>query len=312
MELALLLVALIGLAVATGIWLVTRDRGRPEPVAALWEALGFGALGVVGVPLIYGLLPNMQSLTNATTDANALVVTILIVATVEELVKFVPLALFMWRRPYFNEHTDGVIYFGLAGLAFGLGENLLYSLAYGVEVGSLRLLLLPFFQASLTALVGYALIRVKLRTGHWIGVVAALLGAIALHAGYDWLATLTTSSGLAAGLLLGIIINVGLFALYAHAARLDRLHGLIGRSHRHRAKLEPHRGGLALAALGLAILSLPLAIIPIVGWAVSLVAVVAATLALNSTRHTAALWAIVIGSLGFTLAVGWFGILATG
>lgn len=312
MELALLLIALIAVSAAAGLWLITRDSRRPEPVAALWEAFGIGVLGVIGVPLIYSLLPNMQSLSNASTDANALVATILVVATIEELVKFVPLAMFMWRRPYFNEHTDGVVYFGLAGLAFGLGENLLYSLAYGVEVGTLRLLLLPFFQASLTALVGYALIRVKLRTGHWLGVVAALLVAIGLHAGYDWLATLTTSSGLAAGLLLGIIINVGLFGLYAHAARLDRLHGLIGRSHRHRSKLEPHRAGLALGALGLALLSLPLAIIPIVGWAVSLVAVVTATLALNSTRHNAALAAIVVGSLGFSLAVGWFGILASG
>lgn len=312
MELALLLMALIALTAATGIWLITRDSGRPEPVAALWEAFSFGALGVAGVPLIYGLLPNMQILSNASSDVNALIVTILIVATVEELVKFVPLALFMWRRPYFNEHTDGVVYFGLAGLAFGLVENLLYSLAYGVEVGSLRLLLLPFFQASLTALVGYALVRVKLRTGHWIGVVAALLAAIALHAGYDWLATLTTASGLAAGLLLGIIINVGLFGLYADAARLDRLHGLIGRSHRHRSKRQPHRAGLALGALALAVLSLPLAVIPILGWAVSLVAVVTATMALNSTRHKAALAAIMIGSLGFSLAVGWFGVLATG
>ncbi len=221
------------LLTAAALWLarflVRRDRGAHEPVRALWAVFGLGFVGMIAASVLEVLIPAdyLPSATGALpAPSMGLFLAAMAVGLIEELCKIVPAALFVYKKPYFNEHTDGIIYFAIAGLGFGLPENLLYVLQFGTSAGFMRLLLTPFFHAALTALIGYFLVRVKLdRASKWT-VVVAYLGVASLHGLYDfglftgiiWLVMVS--------LLISVGLTVALFVAYARSTRSDQLLGL--------------------------------------------------------------------------------------
>jgi RsiW-degrading membrane proteinase PrsW (M82 family) len=148
------------------------------------------------------------------------------VGAIEELCKFLPLAAWIYKKRYFNEHTDGVIYFAIAGLGFGLPENILYTLQFGTEAGTVRLILTPIFHAATTGLVGYYLINRKLSSKPVATVIPGLAAAIVLHGLYDF--------GLLSGrpiyqlgaLLITLSLSAGLFMLFLKATQQDQDSGL--------------------------------------------------------------------------------------
>lgn len=168
------------------IWyILSRDKKIRRNTRAMWMAAGFGVGGLIVAAILENLFLSEQvgliplagdERTNAS----------LIIGIIEEACKFVPLAVVIYNRPYFKTHIDGVLYFALAGLGFGLPENFLYTLDGGIVTGAGRLLLTPFFHAATTTIVGYYLARAKLKKGTIAGVVTALLAMIAIHAVYDY------------------------------------------------------------------------------------------------------------------------------
>jgi RsiW-degrading membrane proteinase PrsW (M82 family) len=180
-----LILTFIGISTALAWFLISHDRGAKEPVSGLWTAVGFGALGAVMAAYAEGWLINSDNLISGMPQGT-IMTTALLVGLIEEACKFLPLALYIYKRPYFNEYTDGVIYFALAGLAFGLPENILYTLQYGKEAGIARLLLTPLFHAAVTGVVGFFLIKAKLEGKPAFYVVPAFLIAALLHGLYDF------------------------------------------------------------------------------------------------------------------------------
>src|SRR5437764_769397 len=115
MLLFILLLVFIAISVSLAWFLLANDRGQREPVVALWLAAGFGVMGAAMAGILEGRLIPAGNL-SATASQGVLLTTAMLVGIIEEGCKFGPLALLLWRKPYFNEHTDGVIYFALAGL----------------------------------------------------------------------------------------------------------------------------------------------------------------------------------------------------
>jgi RsiW-degrading membrane proteinase PrsW (M82 family) len=231
MTVLLLLLVFIALSVGLAWYLIAHDRGPKEPVAALWIAVGFGFVGALAAGWLNSrFIPSFEVLSME--SYSHILAAALGVGLIEETCKFLPLALWIYRKPYFNEHTDGVIYFALAGLGFGLPENLLYTMQYGSETGLGRLFMTPFFHAAITGLVGYCLIRIKLAGKPAVWGVLPLAGAILLHALYDF--GLVTGSSVYAGLsvLLTLVLSAGLFPLFLRATQRDQLLGLsaVGRN----------------------------------------------------------------------------------
>ena len=195
-------VALVLLTITAAIWLLSQDRGASEPLVALWIAFGFGliALGLA----VFLERPLLRFLGGGASISLALA--LMSVAVVEEWAKFWPLAAYIYRKPYFNEHTDGIIYFGLSGLAFGLVENLGYTALYGASTGLARIVLIPLFHVATTATVGYYLASAKLdRISFW-KVIWAWIAVVLLHAAYDF----CLYSGIAQLSLVAFAIVVGL------------------------------------------------------------------------------------------------------
>jgi RsiW-degrading membrane proteinase PrsW (M82 family) len=224
------LLIFIGLSVGLAWYLIAHDRGEKEPIAALWMAAGFGVFAAI---IVAGLeakfIPDTDQLVGQS-NLNILWA-MLGVGVIEEACKFVPLALFLYRKRYFNEHTDGIIYFALAGLGFGLPENILYTMQYGTEAGKARLLLTPIFHAAITGMVGYFLIKGKLVKHSPWRILVPLSIAMLLHGLYDF--GLTAKSDFLS--LMSVVITLGLsgglFWLFLRATQQDQDQGLSAVGH---------------------------------------------------------------------------------
>jgi RsiW-degrading membrane proteinase PrsW (M82 family) len=220
-----LLLVFICVAISLAWFLLANDRGEKEPIATLWLAAGFGLVGAVAASFLENWLISANNLSPGAPQLTLLAAA-LAVGVIEEGCKFVPLALFLYKKSYFNEHTDGVIYFALAGIGFGLPENILYTLQFGTKTGAVRLLMTPFFHAATTGLVGYYLIKCKLAKRSPWSVCLPLLGAMVLHGLYDF--GLSSGSILYAGvsLLITLGATAGLFVAFLHAQEHDQDIGL--------------------------------------------------------------------------------------
>lgn len=230
MALFLLLTCFVLVAAGLAIYFVKTDHGEKEPIGALWLAFGFGSLAAIAAGVIESfLLPTPQQA--ATESLSSLLLVALAIGLIEELVKFVPFALFIKNKRYFNENTDGIIYFALVGLGFGLPENILYTLHYGVSTGVGRLVITPLFHAAITGVVGYFFIRYKLGGGSIWRVIAALAVAVLLHGLYDFGLTSSVMIYTIVSICITFGLTVALFGLYWHARDLDERAGLSSVGH---------------------------------------------------------------------------------
>lgn len=122
-----------------------------------------------------------------------IIISTLVFVVIEETVKFVPLALFLLRRKYFTMLSDGILYFGLAGLTFGSVEHILYEFNYGDFTLLIRVFLVLFLHAGLTGLVGYFYAKDKV-LGNRYRTILAFMAAIGLHYLYNLSLFMTSKS----------------------------------------------------------------------------------------------------------------------
>jgi protease PrsW len=225
MPLLLLILVFIAIAIGLAWFMIVQDKGQKEPVIALWVALIFGFIGALTAGYLEGHLINGENLLPGTPHGSLLIAA-MSVGVIEEACKFVPLAIFLYRKRYFNEHTDGVMYFALAGLGFGLPENILYTIQYGSKTAAMRLFLTPLFHAAITGMIGYYLAKRKLAGKPVLGISLALGAAMILHGLYDFglIAGTPIYSGMA--LVITLCLSGGLFLLFARARGHDQDSGL--------------------------------------------------------------------------------------
>ncbi len=230
MLLFVLILSFIAISVGLIWFLLSRDHGEKEPIGMLWVAVFLGALGGVAALFLEGWMIDGKDLLPGS-SIMALAIASLTIGVVEEACKFGPLALIIYNKRYFNEHTDGIIYFALAGLGFGLPENILYTMQYGTKTGFLRIFLTPLFHAGLTAIVGYFLVKRKLDGKSPWGIIPVLIGAMAVHGLYDFglLSGMPFMTGVS--VMITLLITATMFALYVRATELDQEAGLSSVGH---------------------------------------------------------------------------------
>lgn len=208
-------------------YLVQQDRGPKEPKRTLFFAglLGFMALIVAGVAESFLISDSLYD-GLALMSSQDILRTMLVVGAVEEVSKSFILALFLYRKRYFNEMTDGVIYFALAGMVFGVGESILYATTLGAGTGLMRIIVAPFIHAAFCAIFGWTLALRKVRGWPWLIVFVGAALSVGLHALYNfgllygaWWSVLTA-------LGLAVLLNVGVFKLLHYGQRLDAESGI--------------------------------------------------------------------------------------
>lgn len=223
------ILVLVGLSALLAVFLVKSDRGAKEPLLGLIEAFGFGVLAIgiaLGIEKLVIPANLIGSLYSGRVHLGSVALFSLAIGFIEEAAKFIPLAIFIHRKKYFNEHNDGLIYFGLAGLGFGLIENLYYLFQFGTQIGLLRAVILLFFHPAAAAIVGYFFVRHHLNKKPLWQTGAALVGVSLLHALYNF--GLGSRSGLfiTLSLMTTAAMNLSLFLFYRRATELDQSEGL--------------------------------------------------------------------------------------
>lgn len=217
----------IALAVGLAWFLLAHDKGEREPVAALWLVFGLGFIGAIAASFLERVIPS-HYFTPGSTDSMSfgMAGAALGVGIIEEACKFLPVALFLYRKRYFNEHTDGIIYFALAGLGFGLPENILYTLDFGGGTAIMRLILTPFFHAATTSFVGYFLAKGKVEGRGWKPVLLVLPAAAAIHGVYDFGLLSGNTLFTVLSLMATFAMSLTMFLLFARSHELDQEYGL--------------------------------------------------------------------------------------
>lgn len=120
--------------------------------------------------------------------ASTLLVAFGIVAPVEEGLKGVVMRAYPYSRAFFNEPMDGIVYAGMVGLGFALGENLHFAWGHAWQTTFLRALTTVPMHAILGIILGYWVGRARFqpeRAGHlWLlGLASVWL----LHGAYNFL-----------------------------------------------------------------------------------------------------------------------------
>src|SRR4051812_19640135 len=123
---------LIALAIAPGLaiclYIFHRDAYNREPKQNLLFAFLLGAVMIVPAAITEELF--MRSFNNSITGVAA--TAFIVVALTEELVKFIILRFYAYRRKSFDEPLDGIVYSVVISMGFATLENIMYVQKFGI------------------------------------------------------------------------------------------------------------------------------------------------------------------------------------
>ena len=163
---------------------------EPPMLLALLLVMGVVAALCSGILEVLG-----ETVLNALVDpgspAYTILLAFLVVAIVEEGMKFLLLKKCTWYHPAFNYRFDGIVYAVFVSLGFAAFENIQYVLHYGLSVALPRALLAVPGHMSFSVFMGVFYGRAKLceaygyRRGVKRNLLTGYLIAVFLHGFYD-------------------------------------------------------------------------------------------------------------------------------
>lgn len=215
-ELKTLLFAGLGGILPTFLWLwfwMKNDEEKPEPKRMIVVTYLVGLLGVLLMLPLQGFLGNLETSTTTT----------VIFASLEELVKFILVALVAFHAANIDEPTDYAVYLITGALGFAALENTLYLISTSQHASTATLILagnMRFLGATVLHTITVAIIGILLGLAFWksksskmIHGIIGIAFAIGLHTLFNYFilvdtgqSVLTTFAGLWFVALIIIII----------------------------------------------------------------------------------------------------------
>lgn len=191
-----------------------KDTIEKEPKGMLVGLVFLGVAAALVAVILETLGTSILSrFLNEGDPAHTIVMAFLVVAVVEEGVKFLFLRWRTWRDPNFNYRFDGIVYAVFVSLGFAAFENISYVMGYGLSTAVARALLSIPAHMGFAVFMGYFYARAKrcsdegnLR-GKRGNLWAAFFVAVFLHGFYDACALLGT-------LLSALLFFVFVVAMY--------------------------------------------------------------------------------------------------
>jgi len=205
------------------------DRYEREPFTKVLKHFIWGAVGAIFFGFIFSILlsSTIQIFTTEQTIISFMGAVIIAPIT-EEIVKAAYLFR-SYRKSYFDNITDGLVYGGAIGLGFGMTENLLYFSVYDtnltqwISVVITRSIFSAVMHAIATATVGAFLSKMKFTTNSkkyiypFIGLALAML----FHA--TWNFSLTFDFTYYLGLLFMLCLIMCFFFVFNSSLKNEQL-----------------------------------------------------------------------------------------
>ncbi len=134
----------------------------------------------------------------------------ILVSLSEETCKCLGLLIYPFRKKFFNEPLDGIVYSVMIGMGFATLENLLYAFRYDIGTTAVRALTAVPAHATFAAIMGFYVGRAKFRPhGKWKLILKGWAIAVGIHGLYDFFILQQLSEELITVALL--ILSVSMF-----------------------------------------------------------------------------------------------------
>ena len=181
-----MILILLNLALAPGLFLLIIfyfvDRER-EPLALIFATFFAGVGASIPIALLEIFAASFITPLTRTISQQVLQVSymFLVVAPVEELLKFGAVMAVVFVSREFNEWYDGILYAMVASLGFATLENISYVISHGATVGFIRFFLSVPAHALFGGIMGFFLSGAKFSRRPLPWFLGALLVPIFLH-----------------------------------------------------------------------------------------------------------------------------------
>lgn len=204
--------SIVAAAAAPGIALLSyiylKDRYEAEPIALVARLFLFGALAVFPVMVVQrGITLNFGD--------DPLLFSFVTTAGVEELGKWLVVAVAIYRHSEFDEPYDGIVYATAASLGFATMENLLFALSepYSLSALLVRALLPVSGHALFGVVMGYYFGRAKFlahERAKWLAF--SIVYPVFYHGVFDYL--LMTAESRWVSLIVPFMVYLWIRGLY--------------------------------------------------------------------------------------------------
>jgi RsiW-degrading membrane proteinase PrsW (M82 family) len=211
-------------AIFLPVFFLKRHPGSREPKKALWGVpIGFGLLAIIAGSILNEIFIPLDptSADKITLPIAGLFVATIGVGIIEEACKFWPAAFFLHKKSYFDQYTDGMIYFGFIGLFFGLIEDVMYLSILGPGTGFARIIIALYFHAALTGILGFYFAGNNIKGKPLYKILGPFFIIAGIHGFYDF-CLMSESILILTGVAIGIGLNVALFIYFNKAVKLDK------------------------------------------------------------------------------------------
>lgn len=181
---------LIAMAIAPGaaiMWFIySRDKYEKEPKKLLLWCFLFGIASIIPAVILeaigqavgFGISDNIFI---------TFIFAFVVVGFSEEFSKYIFLNWYAFKKKEFNEPFDGIVYAVMIGMGFAVFENIFYVLSNGFTNALMRAVTAVPAHAAFGVIMGYYFGLAKFnKKKQFQYKMTGLLGAIALHGGYDF------------------------------------------------------------------------------------------------------------------------------
>ena len=211
-------------------YIYRQDTIEKEPGWLLWRCVGMGVLAALLSMVLEMIGDTVLDLSpvNQNSVIGVMLSAYLIVAVVEEGMKYLLMGKASWNCPEFNCRFDGIVYAAFTSLGFAAFENVGYVFRYGMGTALTRAF------TSIPGHLGFSVIfgcfygRARLaanegrRAKSAFELAIGYILAVFLHGTYDTCAMIHSSESTLIFVAIIVVLYIIVFSLVKHESRTDR------------------------------------------------------------------------------------------
>lgn len=187
----MLIVFYILIAIAPGIfWLIfyrRKDREEPEPRRLVFKIFIWGMLATIPAAILEFIVDYVMPYSSNETLSQIIWGTFLVIAPIEEYLKYLVIKRKIYRHPEFDERLDGIIYGTIAGLGFASLENIMAAIGEGPSIILFRFFTATLMHALASGILGYYIGRARFNPRREGSLIRrGFLIAVIIHGFYNF------------------------------------------------------------------------------------------------------------------------------